>query len=142
MRLSESSARLSPAARRSGGARRHLAFELCSIQVQGLAAGARRVADELTAGTLGRDFEQRAQHIRDHYARMGDDPFGLDPEFTRYGAMLTAFMHRRYFRTEVHGIENVPAGRALLIANHSGQIPIDGLILALTTVLRRRTRRG
>jgi 1-acyl-sn-glycerol-3-phosphate acyltransferase len=101
-------------------------------KVQHLAAGARRVADELTAGTLGRDFEQRAQHIRDHYARMGDDPFGLDPEFTRYGAMLTAFMHRRYFRTEVHGIENVPAGRALLIANHSGQIPIDGLILALT----------
>jgi 1-acyl-sn-glycerol-3-phosphate acyltransferase len=100
-------------------------------RVQGLAAGARRVADELTAATLGRDFEQRAQHIRDHYARMGGDPFGLDPEFTRYGAMLTAFMHRRYFRTEVHGIENVPPGRALLIANHSGQIPIDGLILVL-----------
>jgi 1-acyl-sn-glycerol-3-phosphate acyltransferase len=101
-------------------------------RVQGLAAGARRVADDFAAATLGRDFEQRAQYIRDHYAKMGDDPFGLDPEFTRYGAMLTAFMHRRYFRTEVHGIENVPRGRALLIANHSGQIPIDGLILALT----------
>jgi 1-acyl-sn-glycerol-3-phosphate acyltransferase len=101
-------------------------------RVVGLAAGARRVADDLAAATLGRDFEQRAQHIRDHYARMGDDPFGLDPEFTRYGAMLTGVMHRRYFRTEVHGIEHVPPGRALLIANHSGQIPIDGLILALT----------
>jgi 1-acyl-sn-glycerol-3-phosphate acyltransferase len=101
-------------------------------RVQGLAAGARRVADDFATATLGRDFEQRAQHIRDHYAKMGDDPFGLDPEFTRYGAMLTAFMHRRYFRTEVHGIEHVPRGRALLIANHSGQIPIDGLILALT----------
>lgn len=111
---------------RSGGVRRLLS------QVQSLAASARRVADELAASTLGRDFEQRAQYIRDHYARMGDDPFGLDPEFTRYGAMFTAFMHRRYFRTEVHGIENVPRGRALLIANHSGQIPIDGLILALT----------
>lgn len=100
--------------------------------VQNLAASARRVADDLAANTLGRDFERRAQYIRDHYARMGDDPFGLDPEFTRYGAMLTGFMHRRYFRTEVHGIEHVPPGRALLIANHSGQIPIDGLILALT----------
>lgn len=100
-------------------------------RVQELAAGARRAADELAVTTLGEDFEQRAQHIRDHYAAQGDDPFGLDPEFTRYGAMATAFMHRRYFRTEVHGIENVPPGRALLIANHSGQIPIDGLILAL-----------
>jgi 1-acyl-sn-glycerol-3-phosphate acyltransferase len=88
------------------------------------------MADELATATLGRDFEQRAQYIRNHYG--GDDPFGLDPEFTRMGAMLTAFMHRRYFRTEVHGIENVPPGRALLIANHSGQIPIDGLILVLT----------
>jgi 1-acyl-sn-glycerol-3-phosphate acyltransferase len=111
---------------RGNGARRLLGH------VQSLAASARRVADELATHTLGRDFEQRAQYIRDHYARMGDDPFGLDPEFTRLGAMFTAFMHRRYFRTEVHGIENVPPGRALLIANHSGQIPIDGLILALT----------
>jgi 1-acyl-sn-glycerol-3-phosphate acyltransferase len=100
-------------------------------RVQGFAAGARRAASDLAATTLGRDFEQRAEHIRNHYARLGDDPFGLDPDFTRYGAMATAFMHRRYFRTEVHGIENVPAGRAILIANHSGQIPIDGLILAL-----------
>jgi 1-acyl-sn-glycerol-3-phosphate acyltransferase len=101
-------------------------------RAKGFAEGARRLADEFAIGTLGRDFEQRAQYIRDHYTRMGDDPFGLDPEFTRVGAMLTAFMHRRYFRTEVHGIENVPPGRALLIANHSGQIPIDGLILVLT----------
>lgn len=99
--------------------------------VQALAAGARRVVNDMAAATLGHDFEQRAQHIRDHYARLGDDPFGLDPDFTRYGAMATAFMHRRYFRTEVHGIENVPPGRALLIANHSGQVPIDALILAL-----------
>jgi 1-acyl-sn-glycerol-3-phosphate acyltransferase len=34
-----------------------------------------------------------------------------------------------YFRTEVFGIENVPKGRVLLVANHSGQIPIDAAIL-------------
>jgi 1-acyl-sn-glycerol-3-phosphate acyltransferase len=101
-------------------------------RAQGLAANARRAADDIAVAALGHDFEQRALHIRDHYARLGDDPFGLDPDFARNGAMLTAFMHRMYFRTEVHGIENVPPGRALLIANHSGQIPIDGLILALS----------
>jgi 1-acyl-sn-glycerol-3-phosphate acyltransferase len=100
-------------------------------RAQGLAAFAKRKADDIAVTTLGHDFEQRALHIREHYAQQGDDPFGLDPEFAAYGAMATAFMHRMYFRTEVHGIENVPAGRALLIANHSGQIPLDGLILAL-----------
>ena len=101
-------------------------------RARGLAADARRLAEDFATLTLGRDFEQRAQHIRDHYARMGDDPFGLDPESTRLGAMATAFMHRRYFRTEVHGIEHVPPGRALLIANHSGQIPIEQIDELLT----------
>jgi len=101
-------------------------------RVQGLAGVARRAADDFALTTLGQDFEQRASLIREHYARQGDDPFGLDPEFARYGALLTAFLYRHYFRTEVHGIEHVPAGRALLIANHSGQIPIDGVILALS----------
>ena len=38
-------------------------------------------------------------------------------------------LHRNYFRTEVHGAENVPTGRVLLVANHSGQIPIDGALI-------------
>jgi 1-acyl-sn-glycerol-3-phosphate acyltransferase len=34
-----------------------------------------------------------------------------------------------WFRTEVQGIHNVPHGRVLLIANHSGQLPIDGMLI-------------
>jgi 1-acyl-sn-glycerol-3-phosphate acyltransferase len=94
-----------------------------------------QTGEEFAAAALGHDFEQRARTIREHYESRGDDPFGLDPEFARYGAMVTAFLYRKYFRTEVFGIDNVPAGRALLIANHSGQIPIDGLILALSQFL-------
>jgi 1-acyl-sn-glycerol-3-phosphate acyltransferase len=98
-----------------------------------IAAAARRAA----AGVAGSDFEQRAEHVRKHYELRGDDPFGLDPALTRYGVLLTAFLYRKYFRTEVFGIENVPDGRALLIANHSGQIPIDGLIIGLSQFLDR-----
>src|SRR6185436_18428359 len=43
-----------------------------------------------------------------------------------------AFLHRKYFRTEVFGAENVPNGRVLIIANHSGQVPIDGAIIGAT----------
>ena len=38
-------------------------------------------------------------------------------------------MHRKYFRTEIFGKEHVPAGRVLLISNHSGQIPIDAALI-------------
>lgn len=92
---------------------------------------ARRAAGELADSTLGADFEARASCVRQYYAERGEDPFGLDPDVARLAAMASSFLYRRYFRTQVFGIEHVPPGRALLIANHSGQVPIDGLILSL-----------
>jgi len=92
----------------------------------------RRVVDELALRSLGPDFEERVERIRARYEQMGGDPFGLDPEFTKYVAICASVMHRLYFRTIVHGSENVPRGRALLISNHSGQIPIDGVIIAMS----------
>jgi 1-acyl-sn-glycerol-3-phosphate acyltransferase len=42
---------------------------------------------------------------------------------------VCAFFHRVYFRSSVHGVERIPHGRVLLVANHSGQIPIDGMLI-------------
>jgi 1-acyl-sn-glycerol-3-phosphate acyltransferase len=97
-----------------------------------LARQTRRVVDQLAVRTLGTDFEERYERIRARYEAMGGDPFGLDPAFTKYVAMSAAVFHRLYFRTMVHSAHNVPPGRALLIANHSGQIPIDGVIIAMS----------
>jgi 1-acyl-sn-glycerol-3-phosphate acyltransferase len=97
-----------------------------------LARQTRRVVDQLAVRTLGPDFGERFERVRARYDAMGGDPFGLDPDFTKYVAMSAAVFHRLYFRTTIHGLENVPSGRALLIANHSGQIPIDGVIIAMS----------
>jgi len=67
--------------------------------------------------------------LEERYSGMRSDPFGFDPETARHAAMLCAFFHRMYFRTEVYGIDRIPKSRALLIANHSGQIPIDAAII-------------
>lgn len=94
------------------------------------AAGAARQAfDEVSEKAWGEDFAERVQTLRDRYQALGDDPFGMDPDVAKYGAMVTAFLHRLYFRSEVEGIENVPQGRALLVSNHSGQIPLDGAMI-------------
>ncbi|HEX7668306.1 MAG TPA: lysophospholipid acyltransferase family protein [Polyangiaceae bacterium] len=95
----------------------------------------RRVVDDIAGRALGPDFEERMARIRARYERMGGDPFGLDPDFTKYTAMVAAVFHRLYFRTTVHGVENVPEGRALLISNHSGQIPIDGMMIAMSMIM-------
>ena len=41
----------------------------------------------------------------------------------------------RYFRPTVSGIENIPQGRVLIVPNHSGQLPFDGLVVAVETLL-------
>ncbi|MEB2312911.1 MAG: lysophospholipid acyltransferase family protein [Sorangiineae bacterium] len=96
---------------------------------QRFAAGLRRSADELTLRLVGPDFDDRVQQLRERYLVAGGDPFGLDPDTAKYAILVCAFFHRMWFRTEVHDIEHVPPGRVLLIANHSGQVPIDGAII-------------
>ncbi|HEX6276123.1 MAG TPA: 1-acyl-sn-glycerol-3-phosphate acyltransferase [Polyangiaceae bacterium] len=58
------------------------------------------------------------------------DDFGLDPAFEERIRPVSEFLLRRYFRTKIEGINNVPAnGRCLLVSNHSGTLPLDGLML-------------
>jgi 1-acyl-sn-glycerol-3-phosphate acyltransferase len=58
------------------------------------------------------------------------DDFGFDPELT--DQVLLALMrplYDRYFRVEVRGLDNVPSeGGALVVANHSGTIPLDSVM--------------
>lgn len=66
---------------------------------------------------------------------LGVDPFGVDVETLRVSGALLLHLHRHWFRTEVHGIDNVPEGRVLIVSNHSGQIPLDGVVIALSMLL-------
>jgi 1-acyl-sn-glycerol-3-phosphate acyltransferase len=58
------------------------------------------------------------------------DDFGFDPEITsRIFMAALRPIAEKWFRVEVRGIENVPAeGGALIVANHSGTVPVDGLM--------------
>jgi 1-acyl-sn-glycerol-3-phosphate acyltransferase len=61
------------------------------------------------------------------------DEFGFDPEITeRFVMAALRPLAERWFRIEVRGIENLPAeGGALVVSNHSGAVPIDGLMTTL-----------
>jgi 1-acyl-sn-glycerol-3-phosphate acyltransferase len=89
----------------------------------------KRAAD-LADARLGSDFRETTQALAVRQNEFGFDPFGFHRDHLRYAAVVARFLHRQYFRTEVFGIDNVPAGRVLLIANHSGQLPFDGLMIA------------
>jgi 1-acyl-sn-glycerol-3-phosphate acyltransferase len=83
----------------------------------------------------GEEISARIAKVHTHKNEAGFDPFGFDPEAARLMLAFLTFLHRTYFRTEVSGIENVPQGRALFIANHSGQIPVDAMLIAASLML-------
>ncbi len=88
-----------------------------------------RVVDRSLSNMLDEEFEKRLERVPKNLGQSGVDPFGLDPQWTKYALAFAAHLHRRYFRTEVFGAKSIPAGRVLLIANHSGQLPIDGALI-------------
>lgn len=58
------------------------------------------------------------------------DDFGFDPIYDQKARTVLEFLYTRYFRVETTGIERVPArGRCLLVANHSGTLPLDGVMI-------------
>ncbi len=83
---------------------------------------------------LGSDWERRlataVSALRKRLA--GDyevDEFGFDREITEVMVGAVEPLAEKWFRLEVRGAENIPTdGGALLVANHSGTVPIDGII--------------
>lgn len=65
----------------------------------------------------------------------GFDPWGLHPGTVKAAASALSPLYKHYFRVETVGIEKVPLGKCLLIGNHGGQVPIDGLMVALSMLL-------
>jgi 1-acyl-sn-glycerol-3-phosphate acyltransferase len=84
---------------------------------------------------LGDDWERRAAELLAFLRRRltGDyrvDEYGFDAEVTER-LLLAAVrpLKERWFRVEVRGAENIPtSGGALVVSNHSGTVPIDGLV--------------
>lgn len=71
------------------------------------------------------------------------DPWGFDKEKTRLLFGMFKRLYDDYFRVETMGLENVPAeGRALLIGNHSGQLPMDGVLIAMAVATREQSPRA
>lgn len=84
-----------------------------------------------------REFLQKIQALPTRQNEYGYDAFGFNRDEAIAGIYLAHLFHKYYFRAEVHGIENVPDGRVLLIANHSGQLPFDGLVIGGSMIFDR-----
>lgn len=102
------------------------------------------VGDWLTAiqgaahEVFGDDWERRLAELMAFARRRleGDyevDDYGFDRELTeRFFMAALRPVAEKWFRLEVRGLENIPAeGGALVVSNHSGTVPVDGLMTML-----------
>lgn len=88
----------------------------------------------LAARDLLHELDDRIRKIPTRLNEFGFDPWGLHPESVRQAIVPVLMLYRYWFRVETVGIEQVPPGGVLLIANHAGQLPFDAAMI-LTAML-------
>lgn len=108
----------------------------------GVADWLKERASSFVDARLGPDTLASTRALATRQNEYGFDPFGFHRDHLKYALYVARFLYRNYFRCEVHGVENVPAaGRVLVISNHSGQLPFDGLCIAGALLLDARPPR-
>ncbi len=91
---------------------------------------------------VSEELDQQLDKIQKPVGTLGYDPWGFNVDANKITAALFRPIYEKYFRVEVHGIDNVPAeGPVLIIANHSGQLPIDGLLIGYALGTREKQPR-
>jgi 1-acyl-sn-glycerol-3-phosphate acyltransferase len=146
-------ARVIPIEGRDGGTaapRRGRRTERCeAVGTDGQRCKAKAVTDGLCGSHLEQHERAAAQAAAPEWERKlagalafmrrrvtGDypiDDFGFDPDLTEHVLLAGVRpLYEKYFRVEARGLDNIPnAGGALVVANHSGTVPIDALMTQL-----------
>jgi|GEM_PF-298786 len=70
------------------------------------------------------------------------DEWGLDWEFLEAIRPFFTFLYKYYWRVEASGLQNIPDyERALIVANHSGQLPFDGAMIGAAVLMDHPSQR-
>lgn len=60
-----------------------------------------------------------------------NDPWGFNLKAVKNAMDIVLPLYRNYFKVRVFGAENVEDIPYLLVSNHTGQVPIDGMLITL-----------
>src|ERR1700733_8603158 len=90
----------------------------------------------LRAETPSDDIDQRAKALVVRGNEVGFDPVGMSRGPLKTAVSFARLLYRYYFRAQAFGIKHLPSdGPVLLVSNHSGQLPFDGLVIGAACFL-------
>lgn len=91
---------------------------------------------------VSKELDTQLDKIEKPVGTLGYDPWGFNVETNKVAFSLFSGIYNKYFRVKTDGIENIPAkGPVLIIANHSGQLPIDGTLIGYALATRENAPR-
>lgn len=87
------------------------------------------VREEILKRLITPEIEAVVEKIPKPVGSFGYDPWGYNENMVKLGLGITHLLYEKYFRVTTTGLENIPAsGRVLIVPNHSGQLPMDGVL--------------
>ena len=93
--------------------------------------GVKQRLRQWTLEIAGEDAERRLASAVKRQNEYGVDPFGFSMDYALAAVAPLVWMYRYYHRVLTYGVERVPPGRVVLVANHSGQLPVDAAMMAI-----------
>jgi 1-acyl-sn-glycerol-3-phosphate acyltransferase len=89
-------------------------------------------------------LRQRVIHRPEFYSRYRDQPdeFGFNSETIKRWQPFLQFLFEGYFEVRTIGVENIPdCGRAVLVGNHGGVLPVDAFMTFMAVLLQHHSPR-
>ncbi|MGH8456702.1 MAG: 1-acyl-sn-glycerol-3-phosphate acyltransferase, partial [Stenotrophobium sp.] len=86
--------------------------------------------EEILKRLVTPEIDELVSRIPKPVGSFGYDPWGYHESLFKVGVGFGKLLYDKYFRVTAHGLENIPRnGRVLIIPNHSGQFPMDGVLI-------------
>ena len=88
--------------------------------------------EEILSRLVTPEIEAMVARIPKPVGSFGFDAWGYNEDQYKVGLAGAKLLYDKYFRVEAHGLEHIPKrGRVLIVPNHSGQLPMDGVLIGV-----------
>lgn len=88
--------------------------------------------EEILRRLVTPEIEAAVAKIPKPVGSFGFDAWGYNEDQFKVGLGLFKQLYDHYFKVQAFGLENIPkSGRLLIIPNHSGQLPMDGVLIGI-----------